>query len=191
MLGGVVKVITTLNAEGDVVRLGDLQSLVYGARTDPAPPALAEADRVLSGAGFDAGLSGKVVEAMWSKWVFIASIGAVNSLLRAEIRDVVAVAGGKEFALAVVAEAAAVADAAGYPVPPAVLDMTRVVVTNPATPGSSLYRDLISGNPVEAEQIFGDLTARGARLGVATPLLDLVILHLRVHQHRVVNRPTE
>ncbi|MGK3201677.1 ketopantoate reductase C-terminal domain-containing protein [Amycolatopsis sp. MEPSY49] len=44
---------------------------------------------------------------------------------------------------------------------------------------------MLGGHPVEGEQIFGDLTARARELGVATPLLDLVTLQLRVHQHRI------
>jgi 2-dehydropantoate 2-reductase len=51
-----------------------------------------------------------------AKWVFIVSIGAVTSLMRAPVGDIVAVAGGEAFARAVLAEAAAAAAAAGHPV---------------------------------------------------------------------------
>ncbi|WP_410667387.1 ketopantoate reductase family protein [Amycolatopsis sp. cmx-4-68] len=185
VLGGVAKVATTVDDDGAVRRLAPLQSLVYGARTDPAPARLADVGAALAGAGFPAAATGRITEAMWAKWVFIAAIGAVNSLMRGTIGDVVAVPGGAEFAEAVVAEAAAVAEAAGYPVPAADLAATRRTVTDPATGGSSLYRDLLGGHPVEVEQIFGDLTARARELGVRVPLLDLVTLQLRVHQHRI------
>ncbi|WP_372665520.1 2-dehydropantoate 2-reductase [Amycolatopsis kentuckyensis] len=185
VLGGVAKVQTTIDDDGAVRRLGPLQSLAYGARTDPAPEKLAAVDAALKDAGFTADLDPRITESMWAKWVFIAAIGAVNSLMRGTIGDVVAVPGGTEFAEAVVAEAAAVAAAAGYPVPAADLAATRKTVTDPAMGGSSLYRDLLGGHPVEGEQIFGDLTARARELGVATPLLDLVTLQLRVHQHRI------
>jgi len=185
VLGGVAKVQTTLDDDGAIRRLGPLQSLAYGARTEPAPEKLPDVDDALKNAGFDAALDERITESMWAKWVFIAAIGAVNSLMRATIGDVVAVPGGTEFAEAVVAEAAAVAETAGYPVPAADLAATRKTVTDPGTGGSSLYRDLLGGHPVEGEQIFGDLTARARELGIATPLLDLVTLQLRVHQHRI------
>lgn len=38
------RVITTLNAEGDIVRIGGPHLLHYGARTEPPPPALPEED---------------------------------------------------------------------------------------------------------------------------------------------------
>ena len=60
----------------------------------------------------------------------------------------------------------------------------RATLTNPATGAPSLYRDPVSGRPVEGEQIFGDFTARARGFGVPTPLLDLVTLHLRVHDAR-------
>jgi 2-dehydropantoate 2-reductase len=184
VLGGVAKVQTTID-DGAIRRLGPLQSLAYGARTEPAPEKLPDVDEALKNAGFDAALDERITESMWAKWVFIAAIGAVNSLMRATIGDVVAVPGGTEFAEAVVVEAAAVAEAAGYPVPAADLAATRKTVTDPGMGGSSLYRDLLGGHPVEGEQIFGDLTARARELGIATPLLDLVTLQLRVHQHRI------
>jgi len=185
VLGGVAKVQTTIDDDGAIRRLGPLQSLAYGARTEPVPEKLHDVDVAIKNAGFSATLDARITESMWAKWVFIAAIGAVNSLMRATIGDVVAVPGGTEFAEAVVAEAAAVAEAAGYPVPEAELAGTRKTVTDPGMGGSSLYRDLLGGHPVEGDQIFGDLAARARELGVAVPILDLVTLQLRVHQHRI------
>ncbi|MFI9275723.1 ketopantoate reductase family protein [Kitasatospora sp. NPDC052896] len=52
--------------------------LTYGARGGWPDPRLDEVHRALSGAGFDTELSSDITAAMWSKWVFIASLGAVN-----------------------------------------------------------------------------------------------------------------
>jgi hypothetical protein len=52
---------------------------------------------------------------------------------------------------------------------------------------SSLYRDLRAGRGTEVEQILGDLIRRARAFGVATPLLDLATLALRVHQQRIHN----
>jgi 2-dehydropantoate 2-reductase len=185
VLGGVAKVVTTVDDDGDIRRLAPLQDLVYGARTEPAPPRLPEVGAALAGAGFPVRRDAAITGAMWAKWVFIAAIGAVNSLMRGTTGDVVAVPGGAEFAEAVLAEAAAVAGAAGHPVPAADLEATRRTVTATGPGGSSLYRDLLGGHPVEGDQIFGDLTARARELGVFVPLLDLVTLQLRVHNHRI------
>ncbi|WIX75762.1 2-dehydropantoate 2-reductase [Amycolatopsis carbonis] len=186
VLGGVAIVMTTVDGAGDIRRLFDLQSLTYGARTGPAPAGLAEAHELLSGAGFDTALSSDITAAMWAKWVFIASIGAVTSLMRGTVGDVAAQPGGIAFAEAVVAECAAVAAATGHPLEAAALENARGSVTEVGSPRApSLYRDLTAGLPVEGEQIFGDLVDRAHSLGVSVPLLELVRLNLRVYQSKL------
>ncbi|MCX5087897.1 hypothetical protein OOK36_03100 [Streptomyces sp. NBC_00365] len=37
----------------------------------------------------------------------------------------------------------------------------------------------------ETEHIYGDLVLRARRLGLTVPLLDLVTMHLRLHQNRI------
>ncbi|MBB4683238.1 ketopantoate reductase family protein [Amycolatopsis jiangsuensis] len=186
VLGGVAFVMTTVDSEGDIRRLADLQSLTYGARSGPEPDGLPAVHEALSGAGFDTALSPDIAGEMWAKWVFIAALGAVTVLMRGTIGEVADQPGGIAFAEAVVAECAAVAAAAGHPVPRQRLESIRADASEPGTPrATSLYRDLIAGLGVEDEQIFGDLVDRGRRLGVAVPLLELVRLNLRVHQARL------
>ncbi|WP_061296093.1 ketopantoate reductase family protein [Herbidospora cretacea] len=182
VLGGVAMVSTTVDDEGDIVRLADVQSLTYGARGGPAPDQLVG---VLGGAGFETRQSADIVADMWAKWVFIASTGAVTCLMRGTIGEVASTPGGAGFAEAVLDECAAVAEAAGHPVPKETLESTRQTVTAPGSPlTSSAYRDLVGGRTVEVEEIFGDLAARARQLGTPVPLLDLVTLNLRVYQGR-------
>jgi 2-dehydropantoate 2-reductase len=48
-----------------------------------------------------------------------------------------------------------------------------------------MFRDLQQGGPIEADQIIGDLLARGAKAGMATPLLAAAYAHLSVYQQRL------
>jgi ketopantoate reductase len=50
---------------------------------------------------------------------------------------------------------------------------------------SSMYRDLQKGNPVEADQIIGDLVVRAHRAQVTTPLLAAAFTHLSIYQKRI------
>jgi len=127
---------------------------------------------------------------MWRKWVFIASIGALTCLFRGTIGEVAAAPGGSEVGPAILAEAVSVAAAAGHPLPPPDRDGLIRLLTDPGSAmTSSLYRDLQAGRGTEVEQILGDLIRRARALGVATPVLDLATLALRVHQRRVNNSP--
>ncbi|MEX0167977.1 ketopantoate reductase family protein [Streptomyces sp. LMG1-1-1.1] len=186
VLGGVAKVVTTLDDDGDIRRLAPLAHLAFGEQDGTVSPRVEKIRAVLDGAGIDAPVPERVITAMWHKWVFITTFGAVTSLMRGSVGDVYDVPGGPALGPAVLDEASAVAAAAGHPVPEAERAATLAVVSVPGSPMvPSLYRDLVAGRPTEVEHLFGDLTSRARALGVATPLLDLATLHLRVHQRRV------
>jgi 2-dehydropantoate 2-reductase len=50
---------------------------------------------------------------------------------------------------------------------------------------SSMYRDLQSGKPIEAEAIVGDLVRRGAKAGINAPLLSAAYVCLVVYQNKI------
>lgn len=189
VLGGVVKVATQLDGYGDIVQLTPLAGMEIGAldaaQDDLPDSRLAEVAAALDGAGFDFSVTKDAAGAMWSKWVMIATVGALTCLMRAPVGDIVAAPGGGQLGRAILAEAAAVAAFAGHTLPPAETEAIAGLVTAPGSPlASSMYRDLGDGAGTEVEQILGDLVARARRHGVSTPLLDLATLHLRVYEHR-------
>ncbi|MFE9479142.1 2-dehydropantoate 2-reductase [Streptomyces spororaveus] len=186
VLGGVAKVVTTLDEDGDILRMAPPAVILTG-ELDARPSARVDAIRsALAAAGIDSPATGDVVAAMWHKWVFISTLVSLTCLMRGTVGEVNAVPGGGALGPALLAEAAAVAEAAGHPVPEAELAFTTSTVTAPGSPLTpSLYRDLIAGAPTEADHVLTDLTVRARALGVATPLLDLAALQLRVHEHRL------
>ena len=48
-----------------------------------------------------------------------------------------------------------------------------------------MFRDLLQGSPIEADQIIGDLLARGRKAGIATPLLAAAYAHMSIYQRRI------
>ncbi|HET6502152.1 MAG TPA: 2-dehydropantoate 2-reductase [Amycolatopsis sp.] len=185
VLGGVVKVMTTVNGDGDIVRLGPLGELLIGEPDGGTSPRTEELAKELDVAGYDFTLSPDILAEMWHKWAFIASLAAATCLMRGSVGDIVAVAGGAEFGRAIAAEAAAVVAAAGFPLAAKALAATTSLLTQEGSPATaSMYRDLVTGQPAEVEQILGDLVSRARELSVDTPLLDVATLHLRVHERR-------
>jgi 2-dehydropantoate 2-reductase len=123
---------------------------------------------------------------MWAKWVFIASLGAVTSLMRATVGDIVAIPAGPQFARSVLAEIAAAAAACGHPVPAAQVRATDDVLTAAGLTGHLVAdRDLTDGRHTEVEAVLADLAARAKAAGSATPLTDLAVLNLRIHNRRI------
>ncbi|WP_329456650.1 ketopantoate reductase family protein [Streptomyces sp. NBC_01497] len=183
LLGGVCYVATTLAPDGSIHQLKDMQRLMFGDRQDPDSERIHAVEAELGDAGFATRLLSDPVAAMWLKWVTLASLGAITCLMRGAIGDVVAAPGGEEFARGVVAECLAVAEASGSPLTEAQQAGVYASMTERGAPTtSSMYRDLRQGNRVEADQIVGDMVARGSGLGVRTPLLAVAYAHLGVYQ---------
>jgi 2-dehydropantoate 2-reductase len=186
VLGGVVKISTAIGESGEIVRFAPFASMTVGELDGTDSPRLAAVAAALDGAGFEFARSRSIVSAMWHKWAFIAALGAVNCLGRGTVGEIIDVPGGRELAHGVIAETAAVAAAAGHPLPDAELAGTTAMITTPgSTLASSLYRDVVAGWPTEGEHLFGDLVARARELGVPVPLLDVATLQLRVHERRL------
>jgi 2-dehydropantoate 2-reductase len=186
VLGGVVLIATQLDEAGDIVKLGPPASLTIGTQGGAPSERLQAAYDQLSGAGFDVSISDQIVAQMWAKWVFIATIGALTGLMRGTVGDIVAVPGGRDLGPAILAEASAVAAAAGYPVPADRLAQVRQTITQDGSSvTSSLSRDVSEGRPAEVEPVLGDLARRGAELGVPAPLLDLATMNLRIYNNKL------
>jgi 2-dehydropantoate 2-reductase len=183
VIGGVCLVAAEIDNEGRIVQLADFQQLAYGERNGKRTPRLETLDATLQGAGFDAGVSTDIIQAMWEKWVQLASLGATTCLMRGTIGEIVAAPGGADLSLKMLDESAAVATACGYKPSEASLLRNARAMTAPESPlTSSMYRDLRKGAPVEVDHILGDFIERGSAHGVATPLLKAAFVNLRVYQ---------
>jgi 2-dehydropantoate 2-reductase len=189
VIGGVCLVAAEIDGQGRIVQLADFQQLVYGERNGAITPRLKTLDATLQGAGFDARLSPDIMQAMWEKWVQLASLGAITCLMRGAIGEIVAAPGGAELSIDVVNESIAVATACDYKPSEKVVSKHTAAMTAPGSSlTSSMYRDLRNGAPVEADHILGDFIERGSAHGVAAPLLKAAFVNLRVYQDRLPKR---
>lgn len=184
LVGGTLKVSTTLDDAGRIVHLSDVQELAYGELDGSMTPRIRALDEFLQGAGFDARLSPVIRREMWEKWVLLAALGGITCLMRGPIGEVEAAPGGAEFAQRFLGEVVAVVSAVGERPAEAFLAAARQILTTKQSPlTSSMYRDLQGGHPLEAEQIIGDLQRRARQAQIATPLIDAVRTHLGVYEN--------
>jgi 2-dehydropantoate 2-reductase len=186
VLGGVLRVATELEDDGAIRVLAPMFGVEIGELASPSSDRVTDIAARFRAAGAEVTISADIVGAMWTKWVFIASIGAATSLMRASVGDIVALPGGAAFSRSVLEEAAATAAAAGHPVPSAALTATDHTLTAEGSPlTSSLSRDLMAGHHTEVEPVLGDLVASADATSTPTPLLALATLALRIHNRRI------
>jgi 2-dehydropantoate 2-reductase len=186
LIGGVCKVATTIDPQGRIKQLAPFQELAYG-ELDGSPSArTAQFDETMQGAGFTARLTAHVEREMWEKWTLLATLGGICGLMRGTIGEIEAASGGREFVLRLLGEVVRVIEVDGMAPSAAFLETITRQVTQKGSPmASSMYRDLVAGLPVEADQILGDLAARAARPGLDTPRVSAADTPMRIYMDRL------
>lgn len=180
IVGGLVKIVATVGDDGQVEQMTRMFSLTIGALSRKAVPSAVAA--ALDVPGIDLALDENITDRLWEKWAFIAAAGAITCLFRNSVGNILA-GGGREAIVGLIAEAEAVAAAAGHPVgAEAHRQSTALLLQEGSAFTSSLYRDLLRGDAVEAGHILGALIGRADTLGVPTPLTKLAMVSIRAHE---------
>ncbi|WP_186377102.1 ketopantoate reductase family protein [Curtobacterium pusillum] len=183
VLGGVAVAGVMSDPDHVVRRLSEDASITFGELTGGASERCADLAARFRPAVFRTVVSSTITQDMWEKWIFMAAGGAATVLLGGPVGTVIAVPGGLGTVEAVLAEACAVAAAAGHPPRPAAVESIRHTLTRPGSPfTTSMYRDFAIGRRTEVEPVLGGLLDEARALGVDVPLLASAAVRLRVHE---------
>jgi 2-dehydropantoate 2-reductase len=182
VLGGLCAIAVTLNGAREVVQLAPMQSLGFGERDGTMSDrvrAIAEVFSSVAGAA----ASEHVMQDMWEKWVFLASLAASTSLMRTSVGNILAATGGKDFLLGMLDECSAVSAAEGYAPGGPFFQRTRgLLTTEGSAMTASMFRDVKAGLPVEADHVIGDLVARADAAKIPVPKLRIAYTHLKAYE---------
>lgn len=185
VLGGLAHLAVTLEPGGAIRHLAPHCAIRFGALgggADPWTGALLEA---FTGARVDAVRSSVIMQDMWDKFVFLATLAGMTCLLRASVGTILGTIHGAGLTETLLAECAAVATAEGFPPDEQALTRYRATLTERGSSvTASMLRDIERGGPTEAEHVFGDLVSRAMRHGIAVPLLLVAYTHLQAYELR-------
>lgn len=185
VLGGLCSIAATLNEKREVVQLVPMQSLAFGERDGGMSDRVGAIAEVFRTGNFNATASANVLQDMWEKWVFLATLAAATCLMRASVGNILAVPGGKDFLLGILDECKAVAGAEGYAPRAPFVERTLGMLTMEGSPmTASMFRDIQAGLPVEADHVIGDLIARGNSAKVPVPRLRTAYTHLKAYERQ-------
>jgi len=185
VLGGLCGIAVTLNEHREVVQLHPMQSLTFGERDGKLSDRVRAIADVMAGSNFNSAASEQIIHDMWEKWVFLASLAASTSLMRASVGHILAAPNGKDFMQGMLDECSAVAAAEGYPPRAPFLERSRgMLLTQGSQLTASMYRDITSGAPVEADHVIGDLMMRGDASKVPVPKLRIAYTHLKAYENQ-------
>jgi len=184
VLGGLCAIAATLNEKREVVQLQPMQSLGFGERDGKLSDRVRAIEEAFAKGKCGTAASEHVIQDMWEKWVFLASLAASTSLMRTSVGNILAAPGGKDFLLGMLDECSAVATAEGFPPNGPFFQRTRGMLTAEGSPmTASMFRDIKVGAPVEADHVIGDLIARGDAAKVPVPRLRVAYTHLKAYEN--------
>ena len=183
VLGGLCAIAVTLNEKREVVQLAPMQSLNFGERDGKMSDRVRAIADVMASGKFGSVASEHIVQEMWEKWVFLASLAAATCLMRSPIGHILASPGGRDFMLGMLDECSAVATAQGRAPRAPFLERTRGLLTAEGSQmTASMFRDIKAGAAVEADHVIGDLIARGDAAKVPVPKLRIAYTHLKAYE---------
>lgn len=189
VLGGVAYIASTLAPDGEIQHLNEFHRIVFGPRAASQKAVCDAFSAALQGmpvpVKFDWKQFDNIEQAMWDKWVLLATLAGMTCLMRATVGDIVATQEGEKLMLALLAENAAVAKAEGYATPEGVMSNYRGMLTQKgSTFTASMLRDVESDGRAEGDHILGALLARARKHRIATPVLEMAATHLEAYAAR-------
>lgn len=169
---GVTALGATLLGPGQVRHAGQGVTVFGGAPDRARMAALAD---LFGACGLPADLADDLDALVWGKLVVNVGINALTALLRVPNRALPEIPAARELAAAAVAEAVAVARARGTPLAqPEPFEQVLAVARATGANRSSMLQDVLRGSPTEISTINGAVVREGARLGVPTPVNQLL-----------------
>ena len=183
VLGGLCAIAATLNEAREVVQLAPMQSLNFGERDGKLSERVRAIADIMASGKIGSVASENIVQEMWEKWVFLASLAASTCLMRTSVGNILAVPGGKDFILGMLDECSAVASAEGHAPSGPFFQRTKGLLTADGSQmTASMFRDIKAGAAVEADHVIGDLIARGDTAKVPVPKLRIAYTHLKAYE---------
>jgi 2-dehydropantoate 2-reductase len=185
VLGGVCLIASTLNAAREIVHLNDSHAITFGELGGGISPRAQAIADTFSHAGFNVKASERILQEMWEKWVFLASLAGSTCLLRAPVGVILSTPDGEAIIERLFAECRATAAENGYAVRDAFVERSRSMLFAAGSPlTASMLRDVQNGSRTEADHVLGDLIRRGgaAQSGDALSVLRVAYSHLKAYE---------
>jgi len=185
VLGGVAYIASTLAPDGEIRHLNDVHRMAFGARAPETEGVCQALTAVCAGAHIEAIHSADIVQAMWDKWVFLATLAGMTCLMRGQVGDILHAAAGERMMLQMLSECAAVARAEGRAVAGKTMDnYTSQLTQRGSNFAASMLRDTESGGRAESAHILDALFALAQRHGQSAPLLEAACVHMQTYAAR-------
>ncbi|MEN0649434.1 2-dehydropantoate 2-reductase [Caldifermentibacillus hisashii] len=183
VIGGLCYIEATLDSEGAVIQKGPLHMLVYGERSGQESERIIKLADAFKGTKADFQLSSTIIEDLWHKYLFIATMSGITTLMRAPIGPICNHPSGMETIKQLTKEIIDVMNVAGAPISNELETIQMEKIANLAPEmKSSMQRDMEKGLPVEADHLHGYLLEIAKTADLPVPVLESVYANLKIYE---------
>lgn len=191
VLGGVCMIASTLNAQREIVHLNDIHAIHFGDLGGGISARAQAIADTFSDAGFHVKASDRILQEMWEKWVFLATLAGSTCLMRAPIGAILATPDGEAIVERLFAECREIAAGNGHAVRDAFVERSRSMLFASGSPlTASMLRDVRNGSQIEADHVLGDLIRRGGAAQTADALSVLRIAYSQLKAYEAQRATT-
>jgi 2-dehydropantoate 2-reductase len=183
VLGGLCYIETTLDSKGTIVQTSSFHRIVFGEWAGRESDRAQLLFKHLDNAGFSAVLSSDIHREVWQKYIFIASLSGITTLMDSTVGPILASPQAHAIYEQLLTEIVSLAQSADMPVGADMIaaTMQKMDALIPEFT-SSMHRDMLKHLPVETDHLHGSLLAMSSASTDAYPVLETVYARLKVYE---------
>tara|TARA_B100000809_G_C15100820_1_gene516848 strand:- start:825 stop:1760 length:936 start_codon:yes stop_codon:yes gene_type:complete len=165
---------------GVVADIGNSLRISFGESNGEITDRAMRIEGQMKNAGIDVLLSDNVLKVLWNKLVYICALSGMSCITRASFENVLRTPETLAMTEQVMQEAYCVGRASGVCLDDELVKNTLAGFLKEKSFVSSMYLDLIAGNPLELDVLNGAVSEKGRELGIPTPANDFITSCLRI-----------
>jgi len=174
ILQGCVYIISMIFSPGTIRKIGFYEKLFFGSKTASVSK-LNELQSIFEKAKIESYLVENIEETVWEKFIFISALASVTSYLNQNIGQILSNPDAKAVYVELLKEIELVAKAKGLQLPDDIVNQTIIKLEkSPKEATSSMHRDYLAGNKIEATSLTKFVVEEGLKYGVKTPLYEKI-----------------
>ncbi|CAM5196979.1 2-dehydropantoate 2-reductase OS=Castellaniella defragrans OX=75697 GN=HNR28_000988 PE=3 SV=1 [Castellaniella defragrans] len=185
VLGGLAKIVSMVDAEGVVHHLNDWCYITFGEQDGRMSERVTRLQALFPAESVKGTAVPDIQQKMWEKFVPLATVAGIASLMRASVGEIASVPGGTEMLVRFLETNAAIAQAEGYPIPESFLQEYRELFHDKQLESvPSLLRDIERHNRCEGDHILGHMLSLVKKHGMEASLYEIIHMNLQAYEVR-------
>ncbi len=173
VLGGLVHIVSTLDADGQVLHTNRVHHITFGPLSEEQKPFCEQFLKEAGSANLQLILSDDVRVDMWKKYAFITAFSGVTTASRCTIGEILASPPTAAVFTAALEEMAQLAKAHGCPLPETfVRQQEQVVRAMQPDSTSSMHQDFRKRLPLEVDSLQGAAVRLARQAGIRVPTVE-------------------